>query len=48
MKKIHSIKRKKYKKLKNPDISYLFYQTLVISIICCKCGSKLKRISNEK
>ena len=41
MKNIYCIKCKKYGKVKNPEISYLFYKTLVISIICRKCGSKL-------
>ena len=33
MKNIYCIKCKKYGKVKNPEISYLFYKTLVISII---------------
>ena len=34
MRKVYCIKRKKYRKIKNPKISYLFYKTLVISITC--------------
>ena len=48
MKKVYSIKCKKYRKLKNPEISYFFYKTLVLSIICGKCGSKSKRILKEQ
>ena len=29
-------------------MSYLFYETLVISIICVKCGNKRKRIFKEE
>ena len=34
-------------KYKIPEI-YIFYKTLVISIICSKCGSKHKRIFKEE
>ena len=33
---------------KNQGISYLFYKTLVIFIICGKCGSKCKRIFKDE
>ena len=37
-----------HRKFKNLEISYLFYKTLVISIICSKCGSKHKRTFKKK
>ena len=33
------IKCTKYRKFKNPDISYIFDRTIVRSIICDECGS---------
>ena len=33
---------------KNPKISYILQKTLVLSIICCKCDSKDKKIFKEK
>ena len=39
-KKSHCIKCKKFRKFKNHKISYLFYKTLIISIICNKSYSK--------
>ena len=39
MEKIYCIKCDKYKKLKNPKIQYIFDKTLVLSIICDRCGS---------
>ena len=48
MKKICCVKCRKCKIFKNPEISYLFYKTLVVSIICGKCGSKRKRIFKEE
>ena len=30
----------KYRKFKNPKISYIFEVTLVLSIICRKCGNE--------
>ena len=39
---------KKYRKYKNPEISHLLYEALVISIICGKCGSKVQKIFKEK
>ena len=44
MEKTFCIKCKKYRKFENPEISYLIYKTLVILIICGKCGIKHKRI----
>ena len=48
MKKMYCMKCKKYKNIKNPKISYLFYKTLFIFIICGKCSSKRKRIFKEE
>ena len=48
MKKINCIKSKKHRKFKKLEISYLFYKTLVISIICNKCRSKHKMIFKEE
>ena len=30
----------KYKKFRNPKISYILEKTLVLYIICCKCGNE--------
>ena len=48
MEKIYCVKCKKYRTFKNPEISYLFYKTLVICIICGNCGSKRERIFKEE
>ena len=45
MKKIYCIKCKKFRKFKNPEISYFFYKALVIS---SKRDSKCKRIVKEE
>ena len=37
----------KYRKFKNPEI-YLFYKTLVLSIICVECRDKNKRMFKEE
>ena len=47
MKKIHCVQCKKYRKHKNLEI-YCFCKTLVVSVICGKCGSKHKRIYREE
>ena len=36
------------KKIKNPKISFIFKKTLVLSIICGKCNSKVEKIFQEK
>ena len=41
-KKIFCIKCNKYTKFKNLKISYIFDKTLILFIICSKCGSKYK------
>ena len=48
IKKIYCVKCIKYKKFKNPKISYNFYETLAFSIICDKCGSKCEKIFQEE
>ena len=42
------MKCKKYRKFKNPEMSYIFYKTLVIFIICGKCSSKHKKVFKEE
>ena len=39
MKKICCITGSKCRKFKNPKISYIFVKTLVLFIICDKCGT---------
>ena len=48
MKKAYCIEYNKYTKLKNPKISYIFNETLVLPIICSKCGDNNDRILTEK
>ena len=48
MKKIYCIKCNKYRKFKNPKISYIFDKTLVLSIISDKCGSKDEKYFRNK
>ena len=38
----------KYNKFKNPKILYTFEKTLVISIICIKCGNEDEKIFQEE
>ena len=38
----------KYRKIKNPQISYPFEKTLVFSIICSKCKNEDEKIFKEK
>ena len=47
MKKSITLSEKKYRKTKNPEILYLFYKTVAISVICGKCQNKHKRIFKE-
>ena len=44
-KNIYCIKCNKYRKFKNPTISY---KTLVLSILCNKCGSEEDKILKEQ
>ena len=48
MRNIYCIKCNKFRKFKNPEISSIFYKTLLISNFCDKCDSKHKRIFKEK
>ena len=48
MKKIYCVVCGIYKKINNPKISYIFVKTLVLSIICSKCGSKDEKIFKEE
>ena len=48
MKKIYCVVCGIYKKINNPKISYFFRKTLVLSIICSKCGSKDEKIFIEE
>ena len=48
MKKIYCINCNKYRKFKNSKISYIFDQTLVLSIICNKCSSNDEKIFKEE
>ena len=38
----------KYRKFKNPKISYIFEKTLVLSIICSKCKMEDEKILKEE
>ena len=46
--KAYCIEYNKYAKLKNPKISYIFNETLVLPIICSKCGDNNDIILTEK
>ena len=48
MKKIYCVKCNKYRKLKNPRISYIFDETLSLSTICDKCSSNDEKIFKEE
>ena len=48
MKKVCCMNRKKYRKFKNPNISYIFYKTAILSVICNKFGSKDEKIFKEE
>ena len=48
MKKLYCIICDKWTKLKNPKISYIFEKTLVLSIICSKCGNEDEKIFNKE
>ena len=47
MKKIYFTNCNKYRKFKNPKILNTFYKTLLLPIICDKCGSKDETIFEE-
>ena len=44
----YCIKCKRDRKFKNTETSHLFYKTLVIFIICSKCGSKRKKVFKKE
>ena len=46
--KIYCIKCNKYRKSKNLKRPYIFDKTLVLSIICGKCGSNDDNIADEE
>ena len=48
MKKIQCVICGKYRKFEKPKISYLLEKTLVLSIICSKCGNKEKKLFREE
>ena len=48
MKQIYFIKCKKYRKFKNPKISYIFDKTLVRSIICDNCDKNKNELRYQK
>ena len=48
MKSIYCIKCNKYRKLKNPKVSYILDKTLVLSITCDKCGSNDQKIFKKE
>ena len=48
MKKLYCVKCNKYRKLKNPRISYIFDETLSLSTICDKCSRKEEKIFKEE
>ena len=45
---IYCIKCNNNRKLKNSKVSYIFYKTLVFSIICDKCSNKDQTIYLKK
>ena len=48
MKKLCCVKCNKYRKLKNPRMSYIFDETLSLSTICDKCSSNDEKIFKEE
>ena len=48
MKKLYCVIFGKYRKFKNPIISYIFENTLVLSIICSKCKNEDEKIFKEE
>ena len=48
MKKINCVIFDKCRNFKNPKISYIFEKTLVLSIICSKCGNDDEKIFKEE
>ena len=48
MKKICCVICGKYRKIKNPKMSFTFEKTLVLFIICSRCENEDERIRKEK
>ena len=48
LKKLYCVICGKYRKFKNPKISYILEKTLVLSIICSKCKNEDEKILKEK
>ena len=48
MKKIYCVICGKYRKFKNPKISYIFEKTLVLTIICSKYENKDEKIFKKE
>ena len=48
MKTLYCVICSKYKKFKNPKISYIFEKTLVFSIVCSKCKNENEKIFKEE
>ena len=48
MKKLYYVICGKYRKIKNLNISYIFEKTLVLPIICSKCGNEGEKIFKEE
>ena len=48
MKKLCCVVCGKYRKFKNPKISYIFERTLVLSNICSNCKNESEKTSKEE
>ena len=48
MKTLYCVICGKYRKLKNPKISYIFEKTLFLSIVCSKCEIEMKKYLKKK
>ena len=48
MKKLCCVVCGKYRKFKNPKISYIFERTLVLSNICSNCKNESEKTSTEE
>ena len=48
MKKLYCDIYGNYRKIKNPNIPYIFEKTLVFSIICSKCDNEDEKIFKEE
>ena len=48
MKKIYCLICSKYRKFKNPEISYIFEKVSVLSIICSNCKNEDRKIFKQE